>query len=432
MKIIALQAENIKRLSAVAIRPDGNLVQITGRNGAGKTSVLDAIWWALAGAGNVQTSPIRKGEEKAHIQLDLGDLTVLRRFKAQDDGAFTTSLVVEGADGARYRSPQAMLDALVGELSFDPLEFTRLSPKEQYDRLRRLVPGVDFDALDEANRSDYDRRRDVNRRVNELRAQAGGIEIPDDLPEAPVDEDGLTAKMADASRHNAEIEREAARREQGEQRAVSSEQDADRFEAEAKDLRARAEEADERAHQARKQAADLRAEMSGADALPKPLDVTDLQEQLRQARQVNREIGARVQRDDLTSEADALAAEADKLTEAMAERTEAKRRAVAEADLPVDGLGFDDEGVTLGGLPFGQASDAEQLEASVAIAMAANPQLRVIRVRDGSLLDEDAMTQLAGLAEQQDCQVWIERVDTSGKVGFVVEDGHLADAEVRS
>lgn len=48
MKIIALQAENVKRLVAIEIRPDGNLVQITGKNGAGKTSVLDCIWWALA------------------------------------------------------------------------------------------------------------------------------------------------------------------------------------------------------------------------------------------------------------------------------------------------------------------------------------------------------------------------------------------------
>lgn len=59
--------------------------------------------------------------------------------------------------------------------------------------------------------------------------------------------------------------------------------------------------------------------------------------------------------------------------------------------------------------------------------MAANPKLRVLRVRDGSLLDDAGLQALAGMADQFDCQIWIERVDTSGTVGFVLEDGHLRD-----
>lgn len=49
MKIVSLTAENVKKLTVVEITPAGNLVQITGKNGQGKSSVLDAIWWALAG-----------------------------------------------------------------------------------------------------------------------------------------------------------------------------------------------------------------------------------------------------------------------------------------------------------------------------------------------------------------------------------------------
>lgn len=60
MKIIKFRADNVKRLTAVEITPDGNMVQITGKNGQGKTSVLDAIWWALGGKENIQGQPIRK------------------------------------------------------------------------------------------------------------------------------------------------------------------------------------------------------------------------------------------------------------------------------------------------------------------------------------------------------------------------------------
>src|SRR5690606_15287184 len=102
-----------------------------------------------------------------------------------------------------------------------------------------------------------------------------------------------------------------------------------------------------------------------------------------------------------------------------------KAKAIAAANLPVPGLSFDADAVTLNGVPFDQGSDAEQLRASVAIAAALNPKLRVIRIRDGSLLDEDGLQLVAELAEQQDMQVWIERVDASGKVGFVIDDGAL-------
>ncbi len=43
MKIIKLQSENIKKLKAIEIKPDSNLIQITGANAQGKTSVLDSI-----------------------------------------------------------------------------------------------------------------------------------------------------------------------------------------------------------------------------------------------------------------------------------------------------------------------------------------------------------------------------------------------------
>ena len=72
-----------------------------------------------------------------------------------------------------------------------------------------------------------------------------------------------------------------------------------------------------------------------------------------------------------------------------------------------------------------QIVTVEQLRTSIAIAMALNPKLRVIRVRDGSLLDEESLKLIADMADKEDYQVWCERVDSSGKIGFVLENGHL-------
>src|SRR3990172_5003945 len=127
MKIIRLKAENIKKLVAVEITPAGNVVRITGKNAAGKTSVLDSIFWALGGQQNISEQPIRKGEKRASIEVDLGDIVVKRTFT--EGGG--TALTIENKDGLRFKSPQTMLDGLIGRLTFDPLEFMRQEPRKQ-------------------------------------------------------------------------------------------------------------------------------------------------------------------------------------------------------------------------------------------------------------------------------------------------------------
>ena len=76
MKIVKLAAENIKKLVAVEITPTGDVIRVTGKNGAGKTSVLDAIWWALGGEREIQSQPVRQGEKTAKVVLDLGEREV--------------------------------------------------------------------------------------------------------------------------------------------------------------------------------------------------------------------------------------------------------------------------------------------------------------------------------------------------------------------
>ena len=119
------------------------------------------------------------------------------------------------------------------------------------------------------------------------------------------------------------------------------------------------------------------------------------------------------------------------ITAAMESRTKQIANAMAEANMPIPGLSLTAGTVMLNGLPFDQASDAERLRASVAIAMAGNPQLRVIRIKDGSLLDDGGIQMIADLAKENDYQVWLERVDSTGKIGIVMEDGEVvADNQV--
>jgi hypothetical protein len=140
MRIISLQVDNFMRIKAVSIRPDKSLVEIRGKNEQGKSSLLNAMWAALAGKAAIPPVPIRKGEETASIRLDLGTLKIVRKFKLTEAGEYTTSLTVESDEGARFTKPQDVLNSLVGELSFDPLEFKRMKPKEQAEALKPWSP----------------------------------------------------------------------------------------------------------------------------------------------------------------------------------------------------------------------------------------------------------------------------------------------------
>ena len=99
--------------------------------------------------------------------------------------------------------------------------------------------------------------------------------------------------------------------------------------------------------------------------------------------------------------------------------------AIAAASFPVPGLSFNETGVLYNGLPFSQCSSAEKLRVSVAIAIATSPKLRVIRITDGSLIDSKNMAIIEEMARSNDYQIWIERVDESGKVGVFIEDGEV-------
>lgn len=436
LKIISLQAENIKRLVAVRIDPKGRaLVEITGANGSGKTSVLDSIWWAIGGLANVQKSPIRRGQQKAKIRLDLGEFIITRTFaRASDAGdEFTSAIAVESADGVRLSSPQRVLDSFYDALSFDPLEFARMKPRDQFDALRAMVPGADFEKLDGLNRTDFAKRTELNRQAKMKKAEAEAIGIPEAVPSERVDEAALVDEVASVGEHNAQIELRQGRRETVVEVAAMLRNDAAALTAKARKMREDADAIDRSSAEKTAEAECLEKQLREAEPLPEPKDAAEVRKRLEEAKRTNALIDKVARRKALQDEAEALEASTAVLTAAMEAREQEKCTAIANAKLPVDGLGFGDGHITLNGVPFDQASGAEQLRASMAIAMASNPRLRVIRCRDGSLLDEEGLRIVEEMAAGHDFQCWLERVDSTGKVGFALEAGEVrrvpADAD---
>lgn len=397
MKIVKLTAENVKRLKAVTITPEGGgVVTITGRNAQGKTSVLDAIWLALGGgvAGRATKRPIRDGEDRASVTLDLGDLIVSRQWKGDK-----TTLTVTAADGARYSSPQGMLDKLVGQLSFDPLEFTRLSSRDQSSALLDIVDlDVDLNALSAERQGVYDERTQVGRDKNAL-----GQEQPVDssLPTSEHSSSELFDKLLAAEDLNRDIK------------------------AASRTVTAMQEEISQLERKLRSSREVLASAQEMASRIP--VDTDAMHRCIDSIESANAAIRANNAARDINQRRHELQDRYDELTATIRDFDEREAAALAAATFPVDGLGFSDGGVTLHGVPFSQASSAEQIRVSLAMAMALNPELRVIRILDGSLLDRDNLALIAEAAAEHDYQVWIERVSDDSPTAVVIEDGEVVE-----
>ena len=397
MKIVKLKAENFKRLVAVEIKPDGNTVILTGKNGAGKSSVLDAIVAGLCGKKQVPQMPIRKGQKKATVEIELDTMTIKRVFT--DAGS---RLEITNKKGFKAPNPQAMLDDMVGAISFDPLAFQRSPAREQRATLMGLV-GLDTDDLDEKIQQLKINRSGLLKEKDRLRFEADAIELPDDLPIKAVSVASLLDQQQKAIKHN--------------QKEDAAEDLRDELQEELKGWEVQADEANERVLR-------LTEEIK---ALPSPaarVDVEAINRQLANAEEVNRQIDAAASQKELEGKAESAAEEYAKAGKAMKSLEQEKADRLAAVTMPVEGLGVNGESVTFNDVPFDQVNTSKAYEVGVAISMALNPTLRVIRM-SGNDLDGDTLKAISKMVDDKDYQVWIEKVDETGKIGIVIEDGMI-------
>lgn len=430
-KIIRLTAENVKRINAVEITPDGNLIVIAGKNGQGKTSVLDSIMYALAGAGSLPQKPVKRGEYKAVIELDLGDLLVKRTFTATGG----TSLTVTTKEGVKLTSPQAVLDALVGKLSFDPLAFAQHTPGQRTETLRQLV-GLDFSKQEAEKQKLYDERTGVNREVKTLESRLISMPKHLEVPDAEVSTASILDEQRKAAEHNAGNETKrrgagiaaTAARSAGERVGVQvgmcdeTRNEIIRLQAKLAQQDAVLKQCHDQSRQALESADQLKSDVSKL----MDMDLGPFVKRLSEVEASNAKVRQNKQHADIVVQTTQKQKASSDLTEKIEAIDKAKRESIADAKFPVDGLSIsEDTGeVLFRNLPFDQASTAEQLRVSVAIGLALNSKLRVLLVRRGSDLDEGSLKMVADMASKADAQVWLEKVSEDGAVSVIIEDGY--------
>jgi len=405
-KIVNFHAENVKKLKVIDItpNPESPLVTIAGRNGQGKTSILDSILWALRGKDEIQDMPIRQGEDKAVITLDLGEYMVKRTFTEKG-----TYLTVEDKKGFKTSAPQKILDDMMGNVTFDPLDFMRQKPKDQYETLKSLVSlSVDIEDLDAKNADDFSERTHVNRRVKELQAQIVAYNIPDETPDELVDVAEISKEIRDIEDAKRQLEAEKDSKKVNDETIATLEENLALAKQRNIEISGKIEEL-------------------SADPILKK-DKGLLEQKLENATQINSNVEAKRQKNGKSVQLEEYEQEAADYTAAIEKRKKEKLEALQAAEFPIDGLSFENGMVYFNDVPMDQISAAEQIKVSTAIGMAINPKLKVMRIKDGSLLDDSSLGIISHLAHENDFQVWVECVKSDDPTAVIIEDGEISNA----
>lgn len=402
MKIKCLRIKDFKKIKELEIRPKDNVIVIAGENASGKTSALDAILWCIGGEGlgtKKITEPVRKGEEKAEVVMEIDNFVVRKYCKNNKIYKLT---VINEDKNIVYKSPQTLLDGFVGKLSFNPREFIMLGPKEQRDLLLEAFGLKEkLDEIDEKRKQIYNERTDVNKDIKTYEGQLKGLEYPQkDLPKEIISISNLSKNLEEAKDYNDDLYEEEAVLDKALKDIEYHKNETKKLEQEAKNLKE-----------------DLKGK--------KTKDLNTIREEIEKAESINEKIREAEKYNEISNLAGVKKSESKKLTNEIAELDNSKLKFLKEKKIPFKNLMVEEDGIKLQDIPFNQLADSERLKISMEMAMILNPKLKVIRITDANLFDNSNMQIIEEMADKFDYQMWLERVSIDRFTDIVLVDGEI-------
>lgn len=400
VKINELLIENVKRVKAVQFEPSADgLTIIGGRNGQGKTSVLDAIAWALGGNNYKPSVPERDGAlvpPNLHLELSNG-LIVERKGK-------NSTLKVTDPNG--NKSGQQLLNEFVSTLALDLPKFINGSDKDKADSLLKILGIGDVLAqLDVKENQLYAQRTEVGRIADRKKKAADEMPMYPNVPKEPVSATELIKQQQEILARNGENERKR--------------QDAARYEqmlAEAQiafdEAKAALQKAEQDCLTARKSAEDLHDESTA-----------ELEKNLAEIEALNIKIRANSTKEAAEVEANNLQQEYDGLTEQIESVREERSKLLDSAELPLPGLSVKDGKLIYNNMPWDGMSGSDQLKVATAIVRKLNPQCGFVLMDKLEQMDLETLQEFGAWLKQEGLQVIATRVSTGDECSIIIEDG---------
>lgn len=421
VKITALEAENVKRIKAVALTPaPTGLTIVGGNNNQGKTSVLDALAWALGGDRFRPDAAQRDGAlAPAHLMVKLSNGVVVER-KGKN-----ASLTVTDPTGRR--SGQQLLNAFVEPLALDLPRFMDASDKEKADILLRIIGiGSELHTRDLEIKGLYDKRTFTGQLAAQKKHFADELISYPEAPDKPISASDLIRQQQDILARNGENQRKRNQLDKliDEKNQLNFtlrdlDEKIEDLKEEYEQTQAKFTDLEKQIFQARKSAAQLQDESTA-----------ELEASIRDIEDTNRKVRANLEKARAEDEAAQYSGEYDRLTEAIQQKRADRMALLNGADLPLPGLSVEDGALTYKGKHWRDMSGSDQLRVAAAIVRRLNPDCGFVLLDKLEQMDMTTLQEFSAWLEAEGLQAIATRVSTGSECQIIIEDGMVKDTDI--
>lgn len=408
VKIVSLEAQNVKRLKAVELTPtqDG-LNLIGGKNGQGKTSVLDAIAWALGGEKFAPSKP-KRAESATDPVIRV---TLSNGFVVERSGKNGTLKI---KDPSGKKSGQKILDEFIEKLALNLPAFMAMNDKEKAKVLLQIIGvGDQLYELDTKCSTLYNRRLEIGRIADQKEKFAKEMPVYPDAPKEPVSAADLIEQHQEILARNGQRQQWQAEAQQIQFVIQKLTADIERTKRELERLEATLAAEQAKAAEAAKSPAELEMESTA-----------ELEEQLRSVEEINAKVRANMDREKADLDAEAYRKQYDELTTEIENIRIERMKLLDGAEMPLDGLSVEDGVLTYHGQAWDNMSGAEQLKCAAAIVRKLNPKCGFVLMDKLEQMDLDTLREFGEWLEAEGLQVLATRVSTGEECAVIIEDGY--------
>lgn len=412
LKVKKLKIRNIMKIKEVNICPRSELVLIAGVNAVGKTAVIKSLEIALKGRKAMAgiTKIVNDEEKEADIVADFDEIVIKRHFT--DKGK--EELKVLRKDGTEIKkTPQGVLDAMRNKM-LKPYEFKEMKPKKQKNLLiNSLDLGIDLPKLEEEREKIYDLRTVKGYSRDNAKAHLEKMEAPElweDMPTKEISVGKLVDELNRRRDHNQSIENAEGQIEYHEGRKADLVKQLERIKVEIK--------------KEEKCIADNEKFLKENAKI----DETEIRSEIDKVEEKNIRIRESLKYRELHKEFKKFNSEYNEFTKQIEDIDKIKEQALAKAKMPIPGLEIYEDGLGISGIPFAQLAESDQLKAAIGISMGLEPQpqIKVLIIENGRDLDSKNWKIVREMAKENDYQIWVQYLDESGEIGFIIKEGRVS------
>ena len=406
MKINRLEIENVKRVKAVKLEPAANgLTIIGGNNNQGKTSVLDAIAWALGGDKYRPSQAQREGSvipPNLHVVMNNG-LVVERKGK-------NSALKVTDPNGEK--GGQQLLNEFVEQLALDLPKFMEASGKEKAGILLQVIGvGDQLTALEKQEKEQYNERQMIGRIADQKEKYAKEQPYFPDAPAEPVSPSELIRQQQTILAQNGENQRKRQRLHQLEQeyQAVT----------------------DQLAGLLRRQT-DLEADLKIARTSARGLEdqsTAELEASIANIEEINRKVRANLDKEKAEEDAREYRRQYEQLTKEIENTRKSKTELLKNAELPLPELSVEEGELVYKGQHWDNMSGSDRLKVATAIVRKLNPKCGFVLLDKLEQMDLMTLKEFGEWLEAEGLQAIATRVSTGGECSVIIEDGCIVGRE---